>query len=466
MNRRTMLKTSYLAAGGILAQGAPAGWRADWADLRRHKAPDWILDAKIGIQFVGPQHDFDDLQYYHWSRAAYRRRLLGSPSADPRTKSTFPQGRAVAGVPYVWTDDETESPDQVISAYKATGAKFLVSMLEAAYPGTEGLWMTEPERRAARNQRLPVGIHYNLLRRDGIPSIGDPGYVEWYQNYLKKAVQEISADFIFFDGCQAPAEYFKTAEFLAWYYNWAERSGKQVWVNDDLGNDVWDHALGLKSYGDFSEFEGYSVSGISSRPWISWDILRNEWNCWINEFGFHKRVAHKGQWVWQYKKVPDLLRFFLDVVSKGGVWCVQMDNTKAAWENMLQIGAWLKVNGDAIYGTRPYGEPVENPQRIPKEHPPVGENQWWWRFHEVVRLAEARGPVYYTRKGSILYAIHWGWPAGSFDLGNIRPAAGANIRMLGVDQNLQWRLDGTRLSVVAPAARPCEHAYAFRIEIE
>lgn len=84
------------------------------------------------------------------------------------------------------------------------------------YPGTEGLLMTDDEVRAARRAGLRVGLHYNLIRRDGLPSFGDPGYVPWFHDRLHKAVEQIQADFVFFDGCQfAPSDFFQTADFLA-----------------------------------------------------------------------------------------------------------------------------------------------------------------------------------------------------------------------------------------------------------
>jgi alpha-L-fucosidase len=353
-----------------------------------------------------------------------------------------------------------ENVDAVLARYKDLGARFMVSMLWGAYPGTEGLLMDTREVEAARRLGLKVGVHYNLLRRDGVPSIGDAGYVEWFHAYLQKNIQQIGSDFVFFDGCQAPSEYFKTAEFLAWYYNWADRNGKEVWVNDDLGNDRQETG----EYGDLVDHEGFTVEGISPKPWINWDILRNDWTCWVNEFGVNKNKGTR--WVWEYKKPEDLLLRFIDTVAKGGVWIVQMDNTKQAWQNMDEIGAWLKVNGEAIYGTRPYGEPAPKMVRLPSGPPPKGvPARWMWQFEEAVKVAKAAGPLYFTRKGQDLYAIHWGWPGETLTVPNVRPARGARIRMLGVEGDLAWTQNAGGISIRMPSKRAGKYAFACRIPL-
>lgn len=437
-------------------------WTAEWTLLDQHEVPDWILDAKLGVQYVGPRLDLDDSQMYHWQRAAQRYRQLGSPPPDPHLDAmmgTF-RRRGSARGGYVWPQAPFENPDAIMTAYKDIGARFLVSMLWGAYPGTEGLLMTGEEVRAARRAGLRVGLHYNLIRRDGVPSFGDPGYVPWFHDQLHEAVVQISADFVFFDGCQfAPSDYFKTDDFLAWYYNWADRNGKQVWVNDDLGYDRQETG----DYGDLVDFEGFNVEGISPKPWINWDILRNEWNCWVNEFGIHKLNGTK--WVWQYKKPEDLLLVFIDVVSKGGVWIVQMDNTKTAWENMGEIGAWLKVNGEAIYGTRPYGKPAAEVIRVPQDRPQGDTSPWMGQFLESLKVARGDGPLYLTCHGQTLYAIHWGWPGESVTVPSVKPARGAAIRMLGVNEDLVWHETANGVVIHTPKTPPCKYAFAFRIPL-
>ena len=51
-------------------------------------------------------------------------------------------------------------------------------------------------------------------------------------------------------------------------------------------------------------------------------------------------------------------------------------------ERLLQVGGWLRVNGEAIYGSKPW---------------PVAQN-------------ESAGDVWYTSRGDSLYAISLGWP--------------------------------------------------------
>ena len=462
MNRYSVLLLTALALPvSGLAQTA-GKWTPDWQVLNRHKAPDWILDAKIGIQYVGEPMNLDDYQNWHWGRSAERYRELGSPAPEANAQELLKQFALVGKLPYVWVNEPVKDPDAVLAQYKELGARFVVSMLSAAYPGTEGLLMEQAEVDAARRQGLKVGVHYNLLHREKLPAIGDPGYVPWFHKRLAAEVEKVESDFVFFDGCQASSSYFRSAEFLAWYYNWADRKGKQVWVNDDLGTDKQETG----EFGDLVDHESFTVDGISPKPWINWDILRNQWTCWINEFGVHKMTGKK--WAWQYKPVPDLMLIMLDTISKGGVWLVQMDNTKQSWENMREIGAWLKVNGEAIYGTRPYGTPAARMVRLPvKSTMPKGANTWWWQFEESVKVARGTGPLYYTRKGGTLYAIHYGWPETSISIPGVRPKPGAKIRMVGIDRDLTWRQDGGRLVIDPPAGTPpCKYAYSFRIPIE
>ena len=269
---------------------APGKWTADWEVLNRHKVPDWILDAKIGVQYVGEPMDLNDFNGWLWGRSAWRHRENGAPPPTAhellwKDKFTFR-----GGLPRVFEHNPIKDTDAVLARYKDLGARFVVSMREAAYPGTEGLWMDQREIASARKLGMKVGVHYNLIRRDGVPSIGDAGYVDWTQTRMRKAVEEADADFVFFDGSQfAPSGYFKTDEFVAWYYNWADRKGKQVWVNDDLGNDRQETG----EYGDLVDYESCTVEGISPRPWINWDILRNDWTCWVNEFGIHRLNGKK-----------------------------------------------------------------------------------------------------------------------------------------------------------------------------
>ena len=86
------------------------------------------------------------------------------------------------------------------------------------------------------------------------------------------------------------------------------------------------------------------------------------------------------------------------------------------------------------------------------------------QVEECLKIAEQR-QVYYTRRGSTLYAIHWGWPDGRFVLEGVRPRRNARIRILGGSGDLTWRTEGDRVVVDAPSAKAAgKFAYALAIE--
>jgi hypothetical protein len=165
--------------------------------LKGHKVPEWLLDAKIGIQYVGEPRDFNDNEYFDWLRSQQQMRELGYDRSDEDMRRFDGEVGNHRGRMRAFVHDPVKDVDAVMAAYKATGARFIVSMITAAYPGTEGLWMNQREIEAARRAGFPVGIHYNFMRRDRVPTIGDPGYVAFYQKELKDAVKSADADFIF-----------------------------------------------------------------------------------------------------------------------------------------------------------------------------------------------------------------------------------------------------------------------------
>jgi alpha-L-fucosidase len=146
-----------------------------------------------------------------------------------------------------------------------------------------------------------------------------------------------------------------------------------------------------------------------------------------------------------YKSARDLIHLLIDVVAKGGNLLLnigpQPDGQlpEVALSRLQEIGDWMKVNGEAIHGTRalaPYKE----------------------------------GHVAFMRKGNVAYAIVMEAVPASLALSSICPKPGSKVRILGSRAPLSWRADGTGGCVIdIPAALaqspPSKYANVIRMEI-
>ena len=109
-------------------------------------------------------------------------------------------------------------------------------------------------------------------------------------------------------------------------------------------------------------------------------------------------------------------------------------------ESLGYAGEWLKVNGEAIYKTRPC--------KITRE-----------------------GNVYYTKNidNSIIYTLVDGWPGESLFIDHVVPKHRSDIYLLGYNKPLSWKKNGNGISIKLPAElqsednRPCKQAFAFKI---
>jgi alpha-L-fucosidase len=149
-----------------------------------------------------------------------------------------------------------------------------------------------------------------------------------------------------------------------------------------------------------------------------------------------------------YKSPRQLVQMLIDVVAKGGNLLLNIgpgpDGTwhDAAYDRLAALGAWLRVNGEAIYETRPVA--------------PYREGK--------VRLTRGRDGAVYA-----IYLADEGeteLPA-YLSLTQIAPAEGATVTLLGAGATLRWERAGTGFVAEMPArlrsAPPGAYAWAFRI---
>jgi alpha-L-fucosidase len=196
-------------------------------------------------------------------------------------------------------------------------------------------------------------------------------------------------------------------------------------------------ARGIGNYGDYYTPEGF-VPGSRENTAMPWFVIYPLGR----SFSYEPDPArHKGG--------PWIVHNLVDAVAKGGAFMVGIGPDSdgrfhpAAIENLREAGAWLRVNGEAIYRTRPR------------------EADLW---HEGDHVRYTR-----SKDGRFVYAITDEWPGGRLTLQTVRAREGSAITMLGTHEPLDWKQDDHGLSVRLPASfgdparRPCGIAWVFRI---
>ena len=124
------------------------------------------------------------------------------------------------------------------------------------------------------------------------------------------------------------------------------------------------------------------------------------------------------------------------------------------------LGGWLKLNGEAIYGTRPWTTYGEGPTGIPKA------------FNEEAQSDYTAEDIRFTTKDNVLYAILLGWPGATATVASLMAGGPLpadrieSVGMVGVDGDLTWSQDALGLNVHLPQATPCDHAQVLRITLK
>ena len=140
---------------------------------------------------------------------------------------------------------------------------------------------------------------------------------------------------------------------------------------------------------------------------------------------------------------------------------------------LYEVGDWLLIFGEAIYGTRPftvYGEGKTKIQDADFNTSRIEEQTRKGGFDEDSEYKITTGDIRFTTKGNTLYAIIMGCPkSGRLEITNLSDGAGLasknihRIDVVGGAQELEWSRNASALTVVLKGEMPSKHANVLRI---
>ncbi|XP_065181067.1 alpha-L-fucosidase-like isoform X1 [Sycon ciliatum] len=328
---------------------------------------------------------------------------------------------------------------------------------------------------ATRAQGLRMGLYYcniewgnPLLPWDYMhgpePYTGQEEYVEEvFLKELKDITVKYQPDIVNGDyAVLLNSTQLKSRDFLAWLYN--ESPVKDTVVVDDR----WGTDTRCLHGGYHTCHDRYEPGALQPHKWTDLMTMANSWG--------YDRV----ETVDQYKTAEEMVSILVNNVAYGGNLILNIGPTHDGIiiplmaERLLQIGSWLKVNGDAIYGTQP------------------------WKVKQAENSSTDEVLVYYTTKTLStagtpaatavddddastvdLYAILMSWPTqtGTAQLANPPCSAGTTTASLltgngPVTLGVQCWTSGTGINISMPTAGlaldkksfPTQYAYTIRLQ--
>lgn len=466
-------------------------YQPTWESLDSRATPSWWTDAKFGI-FIhwGPYSvpAFSKVgAYSEW----YWENLVNPGRTRQGHVETKEFHDRVYGETFTYPDFaplftcEMFDPGQWADLFAESGAKYVVltSKHHDGYclwdsPEADKSWgrpwnsvKTGPQRdlvgeltEAVRKTDVKMGLYYSLYEWRNPLYVADPKlYVERVMvPQFKNVVKKYAPSVIFADGeWDHSDDLWQSKQLLAWLYN--DSPSK----NDVVINDRWGKKLRHKHGGYYTTEYGAGLPN-ADHPW-------EENRGMAHSFGYSRTEDYE-----DYNSTQKLLYMLIDIVSRGGNFLLDIGPTADGrvpvimQERLLEMGDWLEVNGEAIYGTATWRESCQWSAGEVRDakHGRVGEGLGRGEY-DVMKLTvnpdegTACKEIFFTRKGNTLYCICAVIPDEKLVVKGVKAANGNKVTLLGHDGELVWQQDGENIVITLPPLNPsklpCQHAWVFKI---
>ena len=473
------------------AAGQNGPFRPDWDSLKQYQVPSWYQDAKFGIFLHWGVYSVPAFGNEWYPRNMYKQ---GTPefahhlaTFGPQSKFGYkdfiPRFKAEKFDPKAWAD-----------LFRKAGAKYVVPVGEhhdgfAMYNSDLSDWSAAkmgPHRdvvgelaQSVRAAGLHFGIsshraeHYFFLNvaREVDSDVRDPQFAAFYgpahvgvtdknnmhwgghpdaaylNDWLARAAEMVGKyqpEILWFDWWIETPEFQPYLQRLAaFYYNDAARRGSTAAINYKF--DAFQAGTAVL------DIERGQSDQILPRFW------QTDTSVSVKSWGYIDNDT--------FRSPESLVQELVDIVSKNGALLLNVgpksDGTipEQAQNVLLAMGRWLSINGEAIYGTRPWKISGEGPTKV------VGGS-----FNDTATKPYTGRDIRFTTRGGLLYAIALGWPPdGKIKIQSLARGSKAldseigAVQLLGYGGNLKWSRDAEGLKIELPAARTGEFAWVFRI---
>jgi alpha-L-fucosidase len=457
------------------ASVAGQGYQPTWESIDARPTPPWFTDAKFGIFIHWGAYSVPayapviqgKLAYAEWYWNAMTRGR-DDPKASAIQTGTWAYHRKMYGadVPYqefaAQFRAELFDPDRWADLFARSGARYVVLTSKhhegfALWPSQEAsaIWGRPwnaveigPKRDllgdltdAVRRKGLRMGYYYSLYEWYNPVWLADkPRYVSNHVfPQFKDLVTRYRPSILFSDGeWDLPSAAWRSPELLAWLFNESPVKDEVV-INDRWGSDS------RHKHGGYWTTEYTPGMSGMDHPW-------EESRGMGFSYGYNRaeRLEH-------YRSGRELVVMLVDLVSRGGNLLLDIgpgaDGTipVVMEERLVQIGDWLKVNGEAIYGTRPW---TSTRQWSRGEVPATDYDKEYEAAYDVMTLVAPPPPgkaaieAFFTAKGNDLYAILPRWPAGRFVVRNVSGVK--TVTLLGSGSPLSITPSSDAVSIELP----------------
>ena len=446
-----------------------------WDSVDKRPTPPWFSDARFGIFIHWGTYSVPayapvipgKLAYaeWYWHALANGR---DNPQADDLEKRTwmFHQKTYGADVPYQSFAPQFKAelfdPDHWADVFAKSGAKYVVLTSKhhegfALWPSREAskVWgrpwnalETGPKRDvlgelsdAVRRKGIHMGYYYSLYEwYNPLWLYNKPRYVqELVFPQFKDLVNRYKPEIIFGDGeWEMSSAEWRSPELLAWLFNDSPVKDEVV-INDRWGSDT------RHKHGGYWTTEYTAGMSGSDHPW-------EESRGMGVSYGYNRaedlNVYHTGK---------ELVFILVDTVSRGGNLLLDIgpkaDGTIPVImeQRLKEIGDWMKVNGEAIYGTKPW---KNTRQWTAGDVPKIEYNKEFSSSYDVTKLigmpsgGNASIEAFFTAKDKNVYVILPHWPAHSLIIKDLNAAQ--SVTLLGLPGQVRFRSSKAGLSIDMP----------------
>jgi alpha-L-fucosidase len=466
-------------------------YKATWESIDSRPIPEWFGQAKFGIFIHWGPYSVPAWTpkgtYSEWYQFWLQNKTLfgngnftGSEVVDFHEK-TYGKDFSYYDFGPMFTAD-LFNPDEWAEVFKNAGAKYIV--ITTKHHDGFCLWPSkEANDRGFAWNSMEVGASRDLIG-DLTKSIKDAGikmgfyyslyewYHPWWQNDRKRFVEEhfhpqfkdlvesYQPDIMWGDGeWDMQSKDWKSAELIAWLFN--ESSVKNtVLINDRWGKEI------RKNHGGYFTTEYEAETSEFHRPW-------EECRGMGFSFGYNQNED-----AWDYSSPKTLVLTLINIVSNGGNLLLDIGPDARGnippimQDRLLEIGKWLKINGEAIYGTKKWERTVQWSEGK-QGYQPEGQHYLGAEFILKQTIDPEPGwavkEIFFTQKEDHVYAILPKWPGKKLIIKDFNANEGTKIILLATNAGCSWENTGNNLEIALPdydPNLPAENNYAYVLKIE